>query len=371
MFNWGSSGWENSYLCGQQTYLALQKSINVVHRLDVADFLKKAAISPVLDVRTPSEFQQGRIPGALNLPLFSDEERAEIGTLYKQVSREAAFMRGLDLAGPRMSAMVRQAECLAPGHDALVHCWRGGQRSESVGWLLNTAGFEIGVLEGGYKAFRNHVLAFFEKAPYRLMILGGPTGSGKTEVLHAMQALGAQVIDLENLANHKGSAFGSLGEEDQPSSEQFENMLFEAFSKLDPGRPVWLEHESRGIGRVFLPDPFWRQMMENPLVLVDPGKEARLDHAMDIYGHFEAPLLKSCFVRIQNRMGGQHVKAALEAIDAGDIRAAAAIALAYYDKTYSHHLEKYPHAAVHRLSIEGMSRQAAAAELIQLENSFV
>lgn len=341
----------------------------MVHRLEIADFLNKAATTPVLDVRTPSEFQQGRIPTALNLPLFSDEERAEIGTLYKQVSREAAFMRGLDLVGPRMTSMIRQAEGLAPGREALVHCWRGGQRSESVSWLLGTAGFEIAVLEGGYKAYRNHVLTFFEKTPFRLLILGGPTGSGKTELLHTMQTQGAQVVDLENLANHKGSAFGSLGEEDQPSSEQFENMLFEAFSKLDPARPVWLEHESRGIGRVFLPDPFWRQMMENPLVLVDPGREARLDHAMDIYGHFQAPLLKSCFVRIQNRMGGQHVKAALEAIDAGDIRAAAAIALAYYDKSYAHHLEKYPHEVVHRLSIEGMGRQEAAAALIHLENS--
>ncbi len=270
-----------------------------------------------------------------------------------------------------MTGMVRQALSLAPGREALVHCWRGGQRSESVGWLLNTAGFEIGVLEGGYKAYRNHILSFFVKVPFRLLVLGGPTGSGKTEVLHAMEARGAQVVDLEKLANHKGSAFGSLGEEDQPSSEYFENMLFEAFSKLDPARPVWVEHESRGIGRVYLPDPFWRQMMENPLVLVDPGMEARLDHAMDVYGHFEAPLLKSCFIRIQNRMGGQHVKAALEAIDAGDIRAAAAIALAYYDKTYSHHLEKYPHADVRRLSIEGMSRPEAAAALINLENSML
>lgn len=343
----------------------------MVHRLEIADFLKKGATTPVLDVRTPAEFQQGRIPGALNLPLFSDEERAEIGTLYKQVSREAAFMRGLDLVGPRMTGMVRQAESLAPGRQALVHCWRGGQRSESVGWLLNTAGFEIGVLEGGYKAYRNHVLSFFDKVPFRLLVLGGPTGSGKTEVLHAMEARGAQVVDLEKLANHKGSAFGSLGEEAQPSSEHFENMLFEAFSKIDPSRPVWIEHESRGIGRVYLPDPFWRQMMENPLVLVDPGMEARLDHAMDVYGHFETPLLKSCFIRVQNRMGGQYVKAALEAIDAGDIRAAAAIALAYYDKTYSHHLEKYPHADVRRLSIEGMSRPEAAAALINLENSIL
>lgn len=356
---------ENSYL------YPLDKAILVVQRLEIGEFLEKAQHTAILDVRTPAEFRQGRIPGACNLPLFSDEERAEIGTLYKQVSRESAFMRGLDLVGPRMSAMVRQAEALAPERSALVHCWRGGQRSESVGWLLDTAGFDIGVLEGGYKAYRNHALRFLECVPFRLLVLGGPTGSGKTELLHLMKEQGAQVVDLEKLANHKGSAFGSLGEEDQPSSEHFENLLFEAFSKLDPERPVWIEHESRGIGRVFLPDPFWRKMMDDPLILVDPGREARLDHAMHIYGHFDPPTLKSCFARIQNRMGGQNVKAAMEAIDAGDIRAAADIALAYYDKTYSHHLEKYPHADVRRFPIDGMSRQEAAASLIKMEKTLV
>lgn len=343
----------------------------MVQRLEIEDFLANTTDRVVLDVRTPSEFQQGHIPGALNLPLFSDEERAEIGTLYKQVSRESALMRGLELVGPRMTKLIEKAAVFAPGKDVLVHCWRGGQRSESVGWLLHTAGFGVGVLEGGYKAYRRHVLDFFEAMPHQLLVLGGPTGSGKTELLRAMKRRGAQVVDLEGLANHKGSAFGSLGEEDQPSSEHFENLLHEVFQHTDPDRPVWVEHESRGIGRVFLPDPFWRYLMSSPLVLVDPGRKARLDHAMDTYGSFEGPLLKSCFVRIQNRMGGQHVKAALEAIDEGDIRSAAAIALDYYDKTYSHHLEKYPHPIVHQVPIEGLDRESAALKLIQMEKTLI
>ncbi|MBK8492161.1 MAG: tRNA 2-selenouridine(34) synthase MnmH [Saprospirales bacterium] len=343
----------------------------MVERLKIEDFLTMARDRVILDVRTPSEFEQGHIPGASNFPLFSDEERVEIGTLYKQVSRDTAFHRGLELIGPRMASMVEKAALLAPEQDVLIHCWRGGQRSDSVGWLLNAAGFKVAVLEGGYKAYRRFVLDSFELMGIKLLVLGGPTGSGKTELLWHMEELGAQVVDLEKLANHKGSAFGSLGEEDQPSTEHFENELNRQFRTLDPARPVWVEHESRGIGRVFLPDPFWRYLMKSNLVLIDTGRDARLKHAVEVYGSFDVPLIKSCFMRISNRMGGQHVKAAVEAIDAGDMKTAASIALDYYDKAYAHHLEKYPHPAVHRISIEGLSREAAAQKLVELENSFL
>lgn len=342
----------------------------MVERLEIIDFLTAAPNRVTLDVRTPSEFKQGHIPGAKNFPLFSDEERAEIGALYKQVSREAAFSRGLELVGPRMKQMVEQAAQLAEGKELLVHCWRGGQRSESVAWLLRAAGFSVSVLEGGYKAYRRFVLESFEFVPYKFLVLGGPTGSGKTELLWQLKELGAQVVDLEELARHKGSAFGGLGEDDQPSSEHFENELHDRIRRLDPSRPVWIEHESRGIGRVFLPDPFWRHLMQSPLLLVDPGREVRLQHAMEVYGSFDAPMLKACFTRIQNRMGGQHVKAALEAIDAGDIGIAASIALDYYDKAYAHHLEKYPHPIIEWVPVEGLSRGNSARLLLELENSF-
>lgn len=343
----------------------------MVARIAIEEYLELASERVVFDVRTPSEFEQGRIPGSKNFPLFSDVERAEIGTLYKQVSRDTAFHRGLELVGPRMAEMVENASKMAPGKKVLVHCWRGGQRSGGVGWLLDSADFEVAVLDGGYKAYRRFVLDSYDSVPFRFLILGGPTGSGKTELLWEMHKLGAQMIDLEKLAHHKGSAFGSLGEADQPSSEQFENELNHKMRQLDPSRPVWIEHESRGIGRVFLPDSFWRYLMKNVLVLVEPGRDARLSHAIDIYGAFERPLLKSCFTRIRKRMGGQHVKAAVEAIDADDIKTAASIALDYYDKTYAHHIDKYPHLITHKLSIEGLNRKAAAEKLVALENSFL
>lgn len=337
--------------------------------MDIAAFLHLSATRKVLDVRTPAEYKQGHLPGAINFPLFSNEERAEIGTLYKQVSQEVAFHRGLQLVGPRMSDMVSEAARIVPEKDVLVHCWRGGQRSGSVGWLLESAGFKVTLLEGGYKAYRRFVLNTFEALPQKFLILGGPTGSGKTELLRKMEEMGAQVLDLEKLANHKGSAFGSLGEEDQPSCEHFENELEQALRALDPLRPIWLEHESRGIGRVFLPDAFWRHLQDCELILVDPGREARLRHVLEIYGSYEADMLKSCFTRIATRLDGQHVKAACEAIDGGDIPKAASIALDYYDKAYSHHLEKYPHSTVRRLSIEGLSREAAAGLLMEMEKS--
>lgn len=343
----------------------------MVQKLEIKDFLALSDEKKVLDVRTPAEFLHGHIPGAVHFPLFSDEERAEVGTLYKQVSRDAALKKGLEFVGPRLALMVDRALGIAPERDVLVHCWRGGQRSESVGWLLQTAGFQVALLEGGYKSYRRHALGLFEALPIRLLVLGGPTGSGKTELLQAMERMGAQIIDLEKLANHKGSAFGSLGEEDQPTPEHFENLLERAIRHLDPARPVWVEHESRGIGRVFLPDGFWRHMMGSPLILVDPGREARLAHAVEIYGSFDPEILKNCFARITSRMGGQHVKAAMEAIDAGDIETAASLALVYYDKAYALHLEKYPHAKIHWLSNAGMDTEATARQLLEQEKPFL
>ena len=192
----------------------------------------------LLDVRTPAEFAQGHVPGAQNLPLFSDEERAEVGTLYKQVNPERAFLRGLDLAGAKMSWYVREAMRLAPNRKVAVHCWRGGQRSGSLATLLSFAGFDVQVVQGGYKAYRTHVLEQFALRKSKFVVLGGKTGSGKTEILKQLASLGEQVIDLEALANHKGSAFGALGEEPQPRVEQFENNLFAILKKMDHQRRI-------------------------------------------------------------------------------------------------------------------------------------
>ncbi|MBK7790380.1 MAG: tRNA 2-selenouridine(34) synthase MnmH [Saprospiraceae bacterium] len=226
----------------------------------------------ILDVRSPSEYQHAHIPGALNLPLFTDEERSVVGTLYKQTGRHEAIKTGLTYFGPRMKEMVltveewlRQkyelnadVELIPSDYTLLVHCWRGGMRSGGVAWLLDLYGFKIQVLEGGYKAFRNWVLGIFQK-PHDLNIVAGNTGAAKTRVLHKLSDKGKCVIDLEALAAHKGSAFGNIGMPEQPGQEMFENLLAFELTKWD-GKTIWLEDESIRIGQVNIPKEFWLLM---------------------------------------------------------------------------------------------------------------
>jgi tRNA 2-selenouridine synthase len=182
----------------------------------------------VVDVRSESEFAQGHIPGAINIPLFNDDERARVGTLYKQVSPEAAMREGLAIAGRKMvdlSEAGRRAK-RKTSRKMLIHCWRGGKRSQAIEWLFRFTGVEVFRLSGGYKSYRNQVNAFFLKNNFRFNIVGGYTGAGKTDVLQELAMLDAQVVDLEKLANHKGSAFGAIGEPEQPSTEQFRPCIY-------------------------------------------------------------------------------------------------------------------------------------------------
>ena len=211
----------------------------------------------IIDVRSPKEFSQGHIPGAYNLPLFSNEERALVGTCYKQKGKEPAIKLGLEIVGPKMASFIEDARKISPNKQMLVHCWRGGMRSSSMAWLLELTGFDVSILKGGYKAYRNFALAIFNE-DYKLKILGGKTGSGKTQLLHQMNKLGIQIIDLEAIAHHKGSAFGKIGHDAQPTSEQFENNLAMALQTLNAKKEIWLEDESKGIGKCFIPMNFWQ-----------------------------------------------------------------------------------------------------------------
>jgi tRNA 2-selenouridine synthase len=306
-------------------------------RISIAEYLDNQHDLTLFDVRTPAEFEKGHIPGAQNLPLFSNEERAEVGTLYKQVSPKSAFLKGLELVGPKMRWLVERAEQLARSSKVAVHCWRGGQRSYSVGWLLSLAGFEMVTIEGGYKAYRTHILQEMESGSWPFIVLGGKTGARKTEILHQIRTMGEQVLDLEGLANHKGSAFGALGLEEQPSVEHFDNLLYSELCKFDKARRIWVENESKSIGRVYLHAGVWRCMQRSPMIELEIPLEQRIDHLVEIYGQFPGDMLKEAFLKIKKRLGGQHLKAALEAIDKNDLATAAGIALRYYDKAYTYH----------------------------------
>lgn len=331
------------------------------------DWWASGNTKPLLDVRTPAEFEQGHIPGALNLPLFTNAERAEVGTLYKQQSPEAAFLRGLELAGARIRWYVEEAQRLAPNRRLVLHCWRGGQRSGSMGWLLRQAGFQVQVLKGGYKAYRRAGRALLANWRRPFLILGGPTGSAKTEVLHELAKRGEAVIDLEALAHHKGSSFGALGEPPQPTVEQFENDLFHAFAQLDQAerRPVWLENESRAIGRVYLPLELWEHMRRSPLLLLEAPLDWRVEHLVAVYADAPKEALVAGFERIRKRLGGQHVGAAVAALEEGDFATAASIALRYYDKAYTFSVERSGMPVLATLRPAGQNPAQVATQLRQ------
>ncbi|MEZ5069967.1 MAG: tRNA 2-selenouridine(34) synthase MnmH [Bacteroidales bacterium] len=312
----------------------------MAERIALEEFLVRSGRIPMVDVRSPSEFAKGHMPGARNIPLFDDRERSVVGTAYKQVNREAAIYAGLEFVGKKMTALVKAGERAAgPGRKLLVHCWRGGMRSESMAWLFETLGLQCAVLEGGYKTYRRHIREQFARTR-EIRILGGRTGSGKTQILPLLRESGQTVIDLEDLANHKGSAFGALGEEPQPTTEHFENLLGTALSAVGEDSPLWLEDESRNIGRCVIPGEFYEQMKDAPVYFLDIPREARARYLVDDYATHDPDELKACVHRIQKRLGGDRTQAALESIDRRDFLETARITLEYYDKAYLYSLEK-------------------------------
>ena len=319
-----------------------------------------------MDVRSPKEYQLAHIPGAINIPLFNDAERAMVGTTYKHEGREKAITQGLELVGPKMAEFVAEGKRILHEHQAAyitMHCWRGGMRSKSMATLFNFAGIPTLTITGGYKVYRNAVQQSFAN-PLHLIVLGGKTGSAKTAILQALQQQGEQIIDLEKLANHKGSAFGQLGEDPQPSSEYFENLLFEKIQQLDSTKRIWIEDESHLIGKVFIPETFWEQMRNAQVIYCDFPIEERINYLVTTYGNFDHEGVIESVKRITKKLGGQHAKAALEAYEAGDLKKATEIVLVYYDKTYNFGLSKRNPAQVKQMDMQKIEPWENAKMLI-------
>lgn len=300
---------------------------------DIITFLDKSTSIPIIDVRSPSEFQKGHIAQAFNIPLFSDEERAIIGTLYVQKGKDIAVLKGLEIVGPKMKDFVVEAKSLAVNNKVLVHCWRGGMRSSSMAWLFEQIGLQTTILKGGYKSYRNHVLEQINCQP-KSFVIGGMTGSGKSEILRELKKLGEQTIDLEYIASHKGSAFGAIGQPMQPSQEQFENNLFTELRRLDINKPIWFEDESSSIGRNQLPKRLFETMQTSQLAYIVVDKQTRITRLVNEYACFSKDLLAASIKKIEKRLGYDNAKFALEALENNHFELVADITLRYYDKAY-------------------------------------
>ncbi len=333
-----------------------------IEKLHIEKFLELAKQHPVLDVRSPGEYKHAHIPGAHSLPLFTDEERKIVGTAYKQESREQAIKIGLDFFGVKMRKMVEEVESIVSGlelsvenpkprtqnsNTVLVHCWRGGMRSAGVAWLLDLYGFKVYTLVGGYKKFRNYVLDTF-KLPFQFNILGGYTGSGKTELLKTLKEKGETIIDLEGIANHKGSAFGSIGMPLQPGQEMFENLLSCELRDVEcevnsqelttdtqhPTSAIWLEDESQRIGQVNIPHELWKVMRQSSVYFLDIPFEERLKHIVQEYGQLDTEKVADAIGRISQKLGHLNAKTAILLLKEGKITESFDILLKYYDKHY-------------------------------------
>lgn len=302
-------------------------------------FIDESKNGVIIDVRTPAEFEQGHIPSAYNLPLFTNEERVVVGTLYVQQGKEVAVEKGLEFVGSKLAQLVKDAKKISNGKTIYLHCWRGGMRSNSVAWLLRTAGLQVKLLTGGYKAYRQSFIDLLEQL-FDMYIVGGPTGCGKTDILHALQDLGEQVLDIEALANHKGSAFGGLGQAAQPTTEQFINDLHHAFRGFDLNKPIWCEGEGITTGKCYLPAQLFARMRSSKFIYFTIPEACRIERIKEEYGKFSTDELIDSFKRIERRMGPEKVKAAVELLNQGNIEEAIKIAMVYYDKGYNKSYEK-------------------------------
>ena len=335
----------------------------MIIQLNIEEFLSLSQGHLTLDVRSEGEYDYGHILHATNLPLFNNEERKVIGTAYKQQGKDEAILLGLDIVGKKMSEFVRFVRSKISDNKIFVHCWRGGMRSGSMAWLLNLFGYEVYVLTGGYKAYRHRALQLIG-SKFKLIVIGGKTGSGKTDVLKKLKEKGEQVIDLEALANHKGSAFGALGLPPQPSTEHFENMLAEEIKHFDLGKRVWVEDESKTVGRVFLDLNLWRNMCSSTVFVIELPLEVRLQRLVRDYGEQQAEGLELAITNIKRRLGNEQWKAAISAVQAKDFAGAAKITLYYYDKAYDKGLSMKETKEIYRYAFETDDMEIMASTLI-------
>jgi len=302
--------------------------------------LSALAKAVLVDVRSEKEFAEGTIPGAVNIPLFNNEERAIIGTIYTQESPKKAMEIGLEIASSKLPSLYKQVEMLAGKGPVMLFCWRGGMRSKSLAVVLELMGLSVYRLSGGYKAYRRSIVDFFSaELPYHVVVLRGNTGTGKTEALQKLKSEGYPVIDLESLSNNRGSVFGYIGLGPQPSQKQFETMLYEQIMNYSEYPYLVVECESKRIGRITLPDSLYTAMQEGTQILFYDSLDNRAKRLVKEYTQMSqaADDLGKALERLKKRLGKANLDklaVMLEKQEYEDF--ARMIIVEYYDPLYGY-----------------------------------
>tara|TARA_Y100001968_G_scaffold201095_1_gene184634 strand:+ start:715 stop:1770 length:1056 start_codon:yes stop_codon:yes gene_type:complete len=333
----------------------------------VTDFLNLT--NTIVDVRSPSEFCQGHWPGAINIPLFSDIERETIGKSYKKESRLKAILIGLKVTIPNTKKLLEIILQTTTNKGEVnnkslrIYCWRGGMRSSAFAWLARTIGVNTYLLKGGYKSYRKWVLNQFE-ADLPIRLIGGKTGTRKTDLLNYIKKKNIHVIDLEGIANHRGSSFGSLGMGEQPTTQQFENFLAESlydFHKSNANE-IWLEAESSNLGKCRIPNTLYTKMKKAPILEIIRSKNERVKNLVNLYSKNSQTELKDAVNRISKRLGPQRTKEALTAIEKKEWSNACHAMLDYYDKCYEYELKKTTN--INSINLSGLSLKLSLNKIL-------
>ncbi len=341
--------------------------------LEAYDPAALPAFDAVLDVRSPAEFAEDHLPGAINLPVLDDEERAEVGAIYVQQSAFLARKFGAALVARNIArhletALAERSKDFRP----LVYCWRGGQRSNAMATVLAQVGWRATVLRGGYRTYRRAVQSRLYEAPLglRLVLLDGGTGTGKTAVLQALAARGVQALDLEALAEHRGSLLGAAPGARQPTQKAFESRLFAALHGFDPGRPVVAEAESSRIGGLFLPPTLWRAMAGAPRIELAAPRQARARHLASAYGDLtgDPAALGQTLERLTLRIARADRERLADLLEARDWPGLAeALIETHYDPAYLRSSRADARPLLQRIELAELSPGALAAAAARIE----